>query len=119
MSPYYNKRTDEYGKDYIGRSKFGRDVVRAIKKTCGKDFPVSFCINGSDMLEGGRTIEETVKIAPLLEEAGADALHILAGMRPASNTLPRPWTLRTCSTWKIAARIKAVVNIPVIASTGS
>lgn len=115
LSPYYNKRTDEYGGDYIGRSKFGRDAVRAIKKTCGKDFPISFCINGSDMLQGGRTIEETVKIAPLLEEAGADALHILCGMPASEQYTSAPMDVEDMFNVENAAKVKAAVSIPVIA----
>ena len=82
LSPYYNHRTDEYGVDYLGRSKLYRDIVSSIKQACGREFPVICRISSSERIPGrqGRGIEETVKIAPLLEAAGADAIHVSIGM---------------------------------------
>jgi 2,4-dienoyl-CoA reductase-like NADH-dependent reductase (Old Yellow Enzyme family) len=67
------------------------------------------------MLEGGRTIEETVKIAPLLEEAGADALHILCGMPASEQYTSAPMDVADMFNVENAAKVKAAVSIPVIA----
>lgn len=77
MSPYTNKRTDEYG----DRTKFACDLVRRTKEVCGDDFPIFFRISADEMLgEEGITLEMTKKefIKPL-EEAGVDVMDVSAG----------------------------------------
>ncbi len=115
LSPLYNKRTDRYGKDYAGRALFPIQIVQAIKKVCGKDFPVSFCISGSEMVEGGREIEETVKIAVLLEKAGADVIHVSAGMPESGGYISAPMDVEDCFNVENAAKVRAAVSIPVMA----
>lgn len=89
----YNKRTDEYGGDLIGRLKFPIDIVKAIKSSCGEDFPVSLryslksyikgirqgALPGEDFKELGRDTEEGLEAAKMLVEAGYDALNVDAG----------------------------------------
>lgn len=89
----YNKRTDEYGGDLRGRLKFATDIVKAIKTTCGEDFPVSLRYSvksfvkdirqgglpGEDFVEKGKDLEEGLEAAKILVEAGYDALNVDAG----------------------------------------
>ena len=114
-SPYYNKRTDEYGGDYVGRSKLGVDIIRRIKKMCGSDYPLIFRMNGEDKLEGGRAIDEGAKVARLFESAGADAVHISAGLGPSAQYTEGTMDLDECLLVDDAAYVKANVGIPVIA----
>ena len=113
-SPSYNKRTDEYGGDYIGRAKFGCDIVRAIKKACGKDFPVIYRMNGEDKIAEGIEKEEAAKIAKLLEEAGADAIHISGGLPPKEYYASASMDFDDCLFADAAAHVRKSVNIPVI-----
>ncbi len=115
LSPYYNKRDDEYGVDYKGRARLACDIIKRVKALCGEDFPLSFCLNGSDMVDGGRTIDETVKTAKLLEEAGADALQISCGMPKSEEYIAAPMDIEDMFNADDAAKVKANVNIPVIA----
>ncbi len=55
-------------------------MIRAIKREAGADYPVIFRISAKEMIPGGRELEESMRIAPLLEAAGADALHVSIGM---------------------------------------
>ena len=114
-SPHYNSRTDKYGKNYTGRSRFGCDIIREIKKACGKDFPVIYRINGEDKLEDGLMIEETVKIAELLEEAGADAIHVSGGLPPKEYFASASMDFEDCLFADDAAKVKKNISIPVIA----
>jgi len=83
LSPFWNRRQDAYGGSPENRARFVVNIIKEIKKRLGQDFPVSVCING---IEIGQivgiandkclTAEDSRKIARLLQEAGADALHI-------------------------------------------
>ena len=115
MSPYYNKRTDEYGGDYKGRSRFAVEVIQAIKKLCGPDYPVIFCISGSEMVEGARDINETAQICKLLVEAGANAIHVSAGMPLSDQYSCAPMDVEDCFNVDNAMIVKKAVNVPVVA----
>ena len=83
FSPFFNRREDEYGGSVENRARFAVEVIQAIKKRTGQDFPLSITINNIEM---GRVIgvddsqclthEDSRKIARLLEQAGADAIQV-------------------------------------------
>ncbi len=89
----YNKRTDEYGGNLMGRLKFPIEIVKAIKAVCGENFPISLryslksfikgirqgALPGEDFKELGRDTEEGLKAAKILVKAGYDVLNIDAG----------------------------------------
>ncbi|MCU0594011.1 MAG: FAD-dependent oxidoreductase [Desulfobacterota bacterium] len=81
LSPFFNKREDLYGGSIDHRARFLCEVIRGIKRETGSEFPVSVRINGTDFLPGGIDIGQAVLHARLIEEAGADAIHVSAGMR--------------------------------------
>jgi 2,4-dienoyl-CoA reductase-like NADH-dependent reductase (Old Yellow Enzyme family)/thioredoxin reductase len=114
MSPYSNKRTDEYGGHLLNRMRFPLKIVADVRAKCGKDFGVGFRISCDEFVPGGRTIEDTKAIAVLLEEAGIDVLHVSAGVYasadkivPASS-VPHGWLAG------YAEEVKKSVKIPVI-----
>jgi 2,4-dienoyl-CoA reductase (NADPH2) len=84
LSPFWNKRHDEYGCDSIeNRTRFLVEIIQAIKKRLGQDFPVSTLINGVETgaligVEPSEclTLEDSLKIARIIEEAGADAIQV-------------------------------------------
>ncbi|MBI2858551.1 MAG: FAD-dependent oxidoreductase [Chloroflexi bacterium] len=115
MTPLWNMRTDEYGGDLENRLRFPIEVIRAIKKGAGADFPVTFRYGLIHYLEGGREIEEGLAIARRLEAAGADALLIDAGCEETIYWIHPPTTLPPGCMVDLAARTKEVVSIPVIA----
>lgn len=87
MSRARNSRDDEFGPQSIeNRCRFVTEIVKGIKQACGDDFPVQVLINGieeNDKSIGDSalftTVEENKQIAKLLEEAGADSLHVRVG----------------------------------------
>lgn len=115
MSPYYNKREDEYGGDWRGRVRFSTEIVRAIKEACGPDFPLIFCISGSEMVEGGRGIEETGLMCQELVKAGADVIHVSCGMPVSDQYSCAPMDVEDCFNVDNAAYIKKLVDVPVVA----
>jgi 2,4-dienoyl-CoA reductase (NADPH2) len=84
LSPFWNKRHDEYGCDSIeNRTRFLVEVIKAIKKRLGQDFPVTTIINGIEtgVLIGVEpteclSLEDTLKIVRIIEDAGADAIQV-------------------------------------------
>jgi 2,4-dienoyl-CoA reductase (NADPH2) len=83
LSPFWNQRQDIYGGTLENRARLVTSIIREIKNRLGLEFPVSVCING---MEIGRIVgikdekcltpEDGRGIARLLEEAGADAIHV-------------------------------------------
>lgn len=90
---FYNKRTDEYGGSLENRLRITIEIIKAIKQTCGADFPVSLryslksCMKGlrqgglpgEEYEEVGKDIEEGIEAAKILVAAGVDALNVDAG----------------------------------------
>ncbi len=76
LSPYTNKRTDEYGGSTERRIKVVEDIYNRSIELVGKDFPILIKMNGDDFLEGGLTVEESKKIAEKLSKLGFAAIEI-------------------------------------------
>ena len=53
FSPLSNRRTDQYGGDPAGRTRFLLEIVRGTKERLGRDFPVTIKISGDEYIEGG------------------------------------------------------------------
>jgi 2,4-dienoyl-CoA reductase-like NADH-dependent reductase (Old Yellow Enzyme family) len=79
LSPFYNKRTDEYGGPLENRARIVLEVFRAVRAAVGEDFAVMIKINSDDYLEGGFNKEEMVEVAAILESEGIDAIESSGG----------------------------------------
>lgn len=76
LSPAWNRRTDEYGGDAKGRTRFLCEIIKAIKHACGEDFAIINLINVLEFnLENGIKVEDAIEHAKELEGAGSDAIH--------------------------------------------
>jgi 2,4-dienoyl-CoA reductase-like NADH-dependent reductase (Old Yellow Enzyme family) len=78
-SPLSNHRTDEYGGDFAGRTRFLREVVQEVRAAIGENVPLFVRISASDWSEGGWTIEDSVRLANVLEELGVDLIDASSG----------------------------------------
>jgi len=79
LSPFYNKRNDEYGGNLQNRSRFLLEVIRAIRKVVAPSYPVIIKSNCSDYLENGITLEDSIEIDLLSAKEGVDAIEISGG----------------------------------------
>jgi 2,4-dienoyl-CoA reductase (NADPH2) len=86
LSSAINDRKDEYGGSVDNRARFLVEILTAIRKTAGNDFHLQVKFNGIDYANAvffwekkGNTLIDSVRIAQLAEQAGADALHISCG----------------------------------------
>ena len=79
LSPYFNKREDEYGGDIENRARIVLDVVRSVRDAVGERFPVLVKINTEDFLDGGFSVDDMLRVARLLEKSGVDAIELSGG----------------------------------------
>ncbi|MBN1631420.1 MAG: FAD-dependent oxidoreductase, partial [Thermoleophilia bacterium] len=142
LSPFWNRRTDEYGGNAENRSRFVCEVVQAIKQLCGKDFPVTVCINGLEVgqicgIDDAKCITNEVakEHAKYIEKAGADGIMVRShwiGYHEAAylcdalyypeapipmEDFPKDYYTEgkgAGANMLIAAGVKSVVNVPVI-----
>ena len=114
LSPFSNKRTDEYGGSTRNRAKFAIDVIKNVRGKVGDDFPIIFRMTVAEYVDGGLAIEESKSIAMMLEEAGIDAFHCTQGVYTTVNVILAPFTVPIANFINNAAEIKKVLKIPVI-----
>lgn len=114
LSPYYNRRVDKYGGSLEGRLRLPLEVIRHIRSKVGPEFAILIRISGDEYLPGGRTIEESAYISPLLVNAGVDAIHISAGTTVASWTPIPPTGTPQALNAPLAATVKESVNVPIV-----
>lgn len=79
LSPLSNLRRDAWGGSLENRARILLEIVRAIRKAVGKDFPVSVKLNSADFQKGGFTEEESLQVVRLLSEEAIDLLEISGG----------------------------------------
>jgi 2,4-dienoyl-CoA reductase-like NADH-dependent reductase (Old Yellow Enzyme family)/thioredoxin reductase len=110
-----NKREDLYGGSFDNRIRFLMELLADIKAKAGRDYPVGIRINGNDFIKEGWTLDDTLRLAPLLEAAGADYLHVSAGVYGSTElTIPSVYAPQGCFV-HLAEAVKQVVSIPVVA----
>jgi 2,4-dienoyl-CoA reductase-like NADH-dependent reductase (Old Yellow Enzyme family)/thioredoxin reductase len=114
LSPLSNKRTDEYGGNVKGRTRFAIEIIKRIREKLGDDFPISIRINGADNIPGGLVLEDTKAIAPLLVEGGVDMISISAGANGAYPTIVPGYETPAACYVPYAEGVKSVVDIPVL-----
>ncbi|MDO8142506.1 MAG: NADH:flavin oxidoreductase, partial [Candidatus Brocadiales bacterium] len=115
LSKATNKRNDEYGGNLENRTRFAKEMILAIKDTVGKDYPVIFRMSGDDLVEEGLKIDESVEIAKILEQSGADAFNISPGWHESKTPIMLMSIPRMAYAY-LSAKVKSQVTIPVIAS---
>ena len=79
LSPVFNKRSDAYGGSVENRARFLLEVLHAVRATVGPDFPVLVKMNSQDFLEGGLSLDDSLKIGTMLGEGGIDAIELSGG----------------------------------------
>ena len=80
LSPYNNRRADEWGGSLENRARFPRQVLRAVREAAGSGAAVYAKLNMEDGFRGGLTLEDGIEVARRLEADGSvDALQLTGG----------------------------------------
>ncbi|MFW6011497.1 MAG: FAD-dependent oxidoreductase [Desulfosalsimonas sp.] len=116
LSPLTNKREDEYGGSFENRIRFGLEVMNAVRKTVGPDYPMIVRMNGNDFMPDGQGRDELRQYArQLVSSAGVDAICVNVGWHEAR--VPQITTAVPRGAFAYLSRsIKEAVDVPVIAS---
>ena len=124
LSQLTNRRTDQWGGSYDNRVRIVIEIIKDIKKKCGKNFPVEVRISGTENCEGGYTLEDGIELCKRLDGI-ADLLHISIGSINGYNpnggstiTTPSPYEKRGRNVY-LAEEIKKHVTQTPIVTLGS
>ena len=116
LSPYSNKRQDQYGGSFDNRIRFLTEIIQAIREECGSKFVISVRFSADEFTKGGYDLKEGVRIAQRLEALGVDVLSVNNANQENRYYIIEPITFKTG--WKsyIIKAISAAVSIPVMAT---
>lgn len=114
LSPWSNKRGDDYGGDREGRMLLPLEVARAVRAAWPEDRPLFVRVSATDYVEGGLTVEDTIAFARALKALGVDVIDASsAGITgPATNAkIPRHYGHQV----PFAERIRAETGVKTMA----
>jgi 2,4-dienoyl-CoA reductase (NADPH2) len=85
-SAYTNRRTDKYGGTVEKRARFMVEIIEAVRKQVGEDYPIVIRLCGEELLDdrGGNTPEESRQIMKMAIDAGVDLLSVTAGWQESA-----------------------------------
>ena len=118
LSPFYNRRTDEYGGKIQNRAKILLEVLESIRNIVGKNFPILVKLNSQDFIENGLKLEDSIIVGTLLSERGIDGIELSGGLLSSPHFSP---SRRGITSKKKEAYFRAeaqffkeVINVPLI-----
>lgn len=75
FSPYTNRRTDKWGGNLSNRARFPLEIVRRIRAEVGANFPILYRLSAEERIPGGTTLEDSLQLVRMLDEAGVDSVE--------------------------------------------
>lgn len=117
LSPLNNRRTDRYGGSLENRARITMEVIANIRKKCGKDFPIEVRMSGTEIVEGGLTLQDQIEFAKLLD-GKVDLIHVTSGTFhvPSTNQhmIPNGFLQQGCNVYLAEAIKKEMKHTPVV-----
>jgi len=113
IAPGTNQRDDEWGGPFENRIRFAVEIVRRVREKVGANFIIIFRLSMIDLVEGGSTWDEVVKLAQAIEAAGASIINTGIGWHEARIPTIATMVPRAAFTW-VTRRLKGAVKIPLI-----
>jgi 2,4-dienoyl-CoA reductase-like NADH-dependent reductase (Old Yellow Enzyme family) len=123
ISPMFNLRTDEYGGALKNRIRMPLEVLQAVRRSVGGDFPIMIKINCKEFSESGLLPEEFLQVGRMLADAGIDAIEVSGGLLIKPKMLPNQLGInkeeKEAYFRHEAQALKAKISIPVILVGGN
>jgi 2,4-dienoyl-CoA reductase-like NADH-dependent reductase (Old Yellow Enzyme family)/thioredoxin reductase len=119
FSPYYNKRTDQYGGSFENRMRFIGEIIDGIRAALGGAWPISVRICGDEMTPGTPgtlTLADGLQIGEHLEKKGIDAINVSNGSALNGSANCDPYSYKPGWKKHVARAFKERLSIPVIAT---
>ena len=79
LSPITNKRTDEFGGSLENRARLILEIIKAVRAEVGESLPIFVRFSATDYREDGWDVEQTIQVAKLCADLGADLFDISSG----------------------------------------
>lgn len=119
LSPYFNHREDEYGGDFENRVRFLREILEAVRRAVGKNYPISVRISADEMGSKEKqeymNLQDGIQLAKYLDESGlVDVINISYGNKFTPNANCDPYFYETGWKESMARAIKQAVKLPTI-----
>lgn len=111
LSPLSNRREDAYGGSLENRMRFPFEVFEAVRAAVPAGYPVGFRISGTDWVEGGWDLAQTLAFARELEARGGSFLHVSSGGLSAAQKIPLGPNYQV----PFARAVKDATGLPTIA----
>jgi 2,4-dienoyl-CoA reductase-like NADH-dependent reductase (Old Yellow Enzyme family) len=121
LSPHTNRRTDRWGGPIENRARILVEILTGIRTLLGRGFTVIVKLNTTDFLDGGLTVEDSVRAGAILESARIDGIEASGGMAEAGRgSIWAGLRKEEDEGYFVAAasRIKAAVKVPVFGLGG-
>jgi 2,4-dienoyl-CoA reductase-like NADH-dependent reductase (Old Yellow Enzyme family) len=116
LSPWCNKRDDEYGGSLEGRMRFPLEVIRAVRQAIGGSPPILYRISGDEHQDNGLSLADVCAIAPHLVAAGVDLVDVSAGMYETNWWITQPMEMPQGVLAPLAREVRRHVDVPVSVS---
>lgn len=110
LSPLSNRREDEYGGSLENRMRFPLEVFDAVRAAYPSDRPVTVRVSGTDWVDGGWDVEQTLALAQALEAHGCSAIHVSSGGLHPAQKIPVGPSYQV----PLARRVKSATRMPVV-----
>lgn len=110
LSPYSNRRTDEYGGSQANRMRFALEVIRSVKREIPEDMPLLMRVSASEYEAAGYSPDDMAEMVKQFKEAGVDMMDVSSG-----GNYPIPPTHYPGYQVKFADSIRKAAELPVIA----
>jgi len=115
IAPRTNHRDDAWGGDFERRMRFPVEIVRRMREAVGHDFIIIYRLSMLDLVEGGSTWDEVVRLAKAVEAAGATIINTGIGWHEARIPTIQTSVPRAAFTW-VTRKLKGEVSVPLVAT---
>ncbi|MFB7216148.1 FAD-dependent oxidoreductase [Streptomyces sp. NPDC056255] len=110
-----NHRTDRWGGSYENRIRFPVEIVRRVRERVGSDFILIYRLSMLDLVPGGSSLEEVVRLGREIEAAGATIINTGIGWHEARIPTIATSVPRGAYTW-VTEKVRGAVSVPLVTS---